>query len=232
MSAFRDSFQATTDAKGAAMLNIKASTVSLFQGFLTVTAGGAGGNYTLQDRAGNAILGGAGAVAPMGPFRLWPREYAVLAITGAAPSSPVIAALIGDLYRNVDDAPPLTIPSLGGSNPSGTAFPSLSRAVANYNFDVPAQYFARGIVIYLANKAGAGTAGIGYHEVDPITAFDSPILASLNIASGATTAIKIYPGIAVVANQTANNVVVPVPRIVLSVVGSPATCVVTYALLP
>lgn len=123
------------------------------------------------------------------------------------------------------DVPPI----LGAS---AVAFPALSRAVGIYRFDVPEQHFARGIVIYLANQGGAGSVGVGYHEVDATTGVDNNILSSVNIAAGATTTIKVYPGIAVVANQTASNAIVAVPRIVMAVITGPCTCVCSYVLLP
>jgi hypothetical protein len=120
-------------------------------------------------------------------------------------------------------------PVLGAS---AVAFPALSRAVGTYTFDVPEQHFARGMVIFLANQGGAGSVGVGYHERDATTGVDNNILSSVNIAAGGTTTIKIYPGIVDVANQTANNAIVAVPRIVMAVITGPCICVCSYVLLP
>jgi len=128
-------------------------------------------------------------------------------------------------------------PGFGSAAPGGTtrgvAFPSLSRANGVYTFDVPAQSFARGIIVYMAVTGGAGTVTLDLRQADlTLNVIGGPQVTSNAIPVGSGVIISIYPGITPLANFNASVVLGQSPRITVTVAGGPATFAVEYDLAP
>jgi hypothetical protein len=95
------------------------------------------------------------------------------------------------------------------------AFPSLSRAPATYNFDVPAQMAAKGVMVYINYIGGAGGLVVSVVATDGSGNESGAFLSSVRIAATAVTitVLRIYPGLAVTANFTASDLIGQTPRI-------------------
>lgn len=113
------------------------------------------------------------------------------------------------------------------------AFPSLSRAAGTYTFDVPAQFLAKGIIVYSAVTAGTGTVTFAIQDRDAnVGVTSNSYVTSAAIASGSGNILRMYPGLTTLANFDVQGVLGPTPRIVAVVSTNPATFATDYALLP
>jgi hypothetical protein len=127
-------------------------------------------------------------------------------------------------------------PGFGISTPTATskatAFAGGTlQAIGTYSFTLAAQTTAKGIIVYLKNNAGAGSAAVTLFAHETITGFDATLIAGTAISAGNTQALNCYPGLTSGTGIT-NSIIGQTPRI--SVVVTVGTCdfTVTYELIP
>lgn len=97
---------------------------------------------------------------------------------------------------------------------NGVVVPNLARAIGTYTFPttgalIPPMW-ARGIVVYLNVTAitATGTVTLTIQGVEPtIQTAVYTVLASAAIGAVGLTVLRVYPGIAVTANVTANDII-------------------------
>jgi hypothetical protein len=115
------------------------------------------------------------------------------------------------------------------------AFPSASRAVATYNFDVPAQGIAKGIIVYsfVSASAGAGTVTFAIQDRDAqVGVTSNSYVTSAAIAVGTGNILRMYPGLVALANFDVSGILGTTPRIVAVVATAATTFATDYVLVP
>jgi hypothetical protein len=125
------------------------------------------------------------------------------------------------------------IPPSPTQNVRATAFPSQALAIGTYNFDPPAQTSFRGIMAYLIVTAGGGGVTLAIQILDPNlsgSSFGQYLISSL-VVSGGAAAIRVYPGIPTVANQSVGDVIGQTIRLQV-VTNATMTFAVDYDFLP
>jgi hypothetical protein len=116
---------------------------------------------------------------------------------------------------------------------SVAACTSLSRANGTYNFDVPAQSFAKGLILYSFVSAGAGTVTFAIQDRDAAVGVTSnSYVTSAAIPVGSGNILRLYPGLTPLVNFDVSGIIGQTPRIVAVVGGGATTFATDYALVP
>jgi hypothetical protein len=186
-----------------------------------------------RDGTGRWIPPGTGAAIPI------LGHISRARITWSAPPGKSQPPAVATEFAQVTFFAAPTPPGFGISSPSlttrGTAFPLASYAIGTYNFNTPKQSFGRGIMTYTKVTAGGGTVTPTIFDFDDSigSASAGALLtgAGLVVASGMNE-LRVYPGIAVTANVTANSCIGQQVQIQVVVTVAAATFQVDYEYLP
>lgn len=229
----------TCDASGNAATRLGPVSYSeYFTGFLTLQISGQiQATFNLEDQAGFPFGGSTGKVVALGPLFLAPGEWLILNTSDATPGATLQGTLIGD--RNPDPAqlvppPQPVVPPSNLAPNRATAFSALSRPAGTYKLNIPRQYSIKGLIVYI-NVAGiTGTLTVSIWDFDDISGLEggAAVLSTVALGASATLdAIRVYPGIAVVANATASFCIGQTPQI-RAVSSQTDTWSIDYDLLP